>query len=157
MPATSSIPAAIDYLVATIGALPECAAPVIVEDGWPTRSSPKGVGIGVIPGDDTTDDEVTIAQLGAGMEWEEYDIPCIVWAHVGGSSAKEARDAAFAIFDAIVAAVRVNPAGRTLGGALNSNFAMVRNVRMVQTGTAERAGDGRMCEIRFSVHAKNRF
>ena len=98
----SSIPAAIDYLVATITALPECAAPVIVEDGWPTRSSPKGVGIGVIPGDGTTEDEVTEAQMGAQREYEEYDIPCIVWAHVGEPVAKTARDQAFTIFDAIL-------------------------------------------------------
>jgi len=154
---TSSIPAAIDYLVVAITALPACAAPCIVEDGWPTRSSPVGVGIGVIPGDDTTDDEVTFAQLGAQMEWEQYEIPCIVWANVGGASAKTARDQAFAIFDAIVAAVRVNPDGRTLGGALNSNHAIVHNVRIVQTGDAEAAGDGRTCEIRFTVGAKNRF
>ena len=157
MPATSSIPAAIDYLVTNIGALTECAAPVIVEDGWPTRSAPSGVAVGVIPGDGITDDEVTHAQLGAQMEWEQYEIPCIVWAHVGGNTAKTARDAAFAIYNAIVALVRTNPAGRTLGGALNSNVAIVHNVRVVQTDTAEDAGEGRRCEIRFSVGCKNRF
>lgn len=155
--ATSSIPAAIDYLVTTIAALPECALPVIVEDGWPTRSAATGVAIGVIPGDDTTDDEVTHAQLGAQMEYEEYEIPCIVWAHVGGASAKQARDAAFAVFNAFVSKVRTNPDGRTLGGALHSGTAIVRNVRVAQTGTAAEAGDGRMCEIRFSVHCKNKF
>lgn len=154
---TSSIPAAIDYLVTTITGLPACAAPVIVEDGWPTRSSPQGVGIGVIPGDDTTEDEVTHAQLGAQMEFEEYEIPCIVWAHVGGASAKTARDAAFAIFDAIVTMVRVNPAGRTLGGALHSGSAMLHRVRVEQTGDAAAAGEGRMCVIKFSIGCKNRF
>lgn len=154
---TSSIPAAIDYLVATIAALPQCALPVIVEDGWPERSAPVGVAIGVIPGDGVTDDEVTHAELGAQMEWEAYEIPCIIWAHVGSGSAKAARDAAFVIFDAIVAAVRVNPGGRTLGGALHSNFAYVHQVRLVQTASAVEAGGGRMCEIRFNVGAKNRF
>lgn len=155
--ATSSIPAAIDYLVATITALPECAAPIIVEDGWPTRSAPSGVGIGVIPSDGTTEDEVTHAQLGAQMEWEEYEIPCIVWAHIGGSSAKTARDAAFVIFNAIVTKVRTNPDGRTLGGALHSGVAVVHSVRIVQTDDPEEAGDGRMCEIRFNVGCNNRF
>lgn len=155
--ATSSIPAAIDYLVATIAALPECASPVIVEDGWPTRSAPKGVGVGVIPGDGTTDDEVTHAQLGAQMEWEAYEIPCIVWAHTGSAVAKEARDAAFTIFNAIVSKIRENPLGRTLGGALHSGAAMVHSVRVVQTDSPAEAGGGRMCEVRFSVGCKNRF
>ena len=154
---TSAIPAAIDYLVATIAALPECALPVVVEDGWPVRSAPTGVVIGVIPGDGTTDDEVTHAQLGADMEWEVFEIPAMVWAHVGGSSAKTARDAAFAVFNAILTMIRVNPAGRTLGGALHSNFAFIHNVRVVQTDNAEDAGEGRMCEIRFSVGCKNRY
>lgn len=155
--ATSSIPAAIDYLVATITALPECAFPVIVEDGWPTRSAPKGVGIGVIPGDGITDDEVTHAQLGAQMEFEAFEVPAIVWAHVGGTSAKAARDEAFVIFNAIVTLIRTNPAGRTLGGALHSGAAVVHNVRISQTDNPSEAGEGRMCEIRFSFGAKNRF
>lgn len=155
--ATSSIPAAIDYLVSTIRQLPECAEPVIVEDGWPTRSAPKGVGIGVIPGDGTTDDEVAHAQLGAQMEWEVYEIPCIVWAHVGSASAKDARDAAFVMFNAIVTKIRENPTGRTLGGALHSGAAIVHNVRIVQTDTPAEAGEGRMCEIHFNVRCKNRF
>lgn len=155
--ATSSIPAAIDYLVATARLLPECAAPVIVEDGWPTRRSNTGLAIGVIPGDDTVDDEVVHAQLGAQMEREIYEIPCIIWARVGGANAKTARDAAFTVFNAFVTMVRVNPAGRTLGGALNSGFAMVHNVRIVQTGTATEAGEGRQCEVIFSVRAENRF
>jgi hypothetical protein len=157
VPVVSAIPASIDYLVSAIGALTECAAPCIVEDGWPTRSSPLGVAVGVIPGDDTTDDEVAHAQLGADMEWETFEIPCVVWAHVGAASAKTARDAAFTVFDAILAMVRVKPAGRTLGGALHSGVAVVHNVRVIQTGDAAAAGEGRMCEIRFSVGCKNRF
>lgn len=154
---TSSIPGAIDYLVTTIAALTECASPVIVEDGWPTRSAPKGVAIGVIPGDGTTDDEVTEAQLGAQIEYEVYDIPCIVWAHVGQPSAKDARDQAFTIFNAIVGKLRENPAGLTLNGVLHSGWASVRNIRLVQTDTAGESGSGRMCEVRFNVRCKNRF
>lgn len=152
--AQSAIPAAIDYLVAAITALPECALPVIVEDGWPTRSSPTGVGIGVIPGDGTTDTEVVHAQLGAQMEREVFEVPGIVWAHVGGTSAKTARDAAFAIYNAIITKVRLD---RTLGGALHSGAAIVHSVRAVQTDSAMEAGAGRMCEIRFSIGCGNRF
>jgi hypothetical protein len=153
---TCSIPAAIDYLFTTISGLPECASPVIVEDGWPTRSGPKGVGIGVIPGDGTTEDEVTEAQLGAQAEYEEFAIPCIVWAHVGQPVAKDARDQAFVIFNAILGKLRENPAGLTLGGALHSGTARVRDWRIVQTDTVEESGSGRMCEIRFNIKCKNR-
>lgn len=152
--ATSAIPAAIDYLVAAITALPECALPVIVEDGWPTRSAPVGVGIGVIPGDGTTDTEVVHAQLGAQMERERFEIPGIVWAHIGGTSAKTARDMVFGIYNAVVTKVRQD---RTLGGALHSGAAIVALRRLEQTDTAAEGGDGRMCEARFVVVCDNRF
>lgn len=152
--ATSSIPAAIDYLVTTIAGLPECASPVIVEDGWPTRSSPTGVGIGVIPGDGTTDTETVHAQLGAQMEREHFEIPGIVWAHVGGTSAKGARDAVFVILNAIITKIRQD---RTLGGALHSGAAILRLHGLEQTDTAAGGAEGRMCEARFSIGCDNRF
>lgn len=91
------------------------------------------------------------------MEFERYEIPCVVWAHVGGTSAKTARDEAFTIFNAIIAMIRINPAGRTLGGALNSGAAIVHNVRVEQTDDAIDAGYGRMCVIKFNVGCNNRF
>ena len=155
MPVTSSIPAAIDYLVAQTRALPECAAPVGVFDGWPGRAD-TGVVIGITPEDDATENEPVHAQLGAQMEREVYDIPCIVWAYVGGGeeAMKQARDAAFVILDAIMTKIR---ADRTLGGALHSGWAQVTGWRVEQTGDAEEAGSGRTCQIRFGISAENRF
>lgn len=155
--ATSSIPAAIDYLVAQTRALPECADPVTVHDGFPAGSGNPAVAIGVVPheaGD--TSDEVVHAQLGAQMEREYYDIPCEVVAWVGGGeeAVKTARDAAFTIYNAIVTRVRQD---RTLGGALHSGAAIVTTMRMEQTSEPIQAGEGRACSIKFAVRCENRF
>lgn len=154
----SSIPAAVDYLVAQVTALPECALPVVVYDGWPLRDADVAVAIGVVPEGEDIDVEVVHAQLGANLEYETPVVPCIVWARkVAGDptkATKQARDAAFAIYDAIVAKVR---ADRTLGGAVRSGAAIVTGLRMDQTSDAPEAGEGRTCELRFHVAWKNRF
>jgi len=155
--ATSSIPSTIDYLVAQIAALPECAAPCTVHDGFPAATGNPAVAIGVVPFEDgNTPNEVVHAQLGAQMEWETYNVPCVVSSWVGGGdeAAKPARDAAFTIYDAIVTKVR---ADRTLGGSLHSGAAIVTQTRVDQTVTAEEAGEGRSCSIAFVVQCKNRF
>jgi hypothetical protein len=155
--ATSSIPAAIDYLVTQVRALPECAAPVTVHDGFPVDTGQTAVAIGVVPHEEgDTENEVVYAQLGANMEWEEYDVPCIITAWIGGSeeATKQARDAAFTIFDAVVTKVR---ADRSLGGALHSAPALVTGIRVEQTFTPTQAGEGRTCAISFKVRCKNRF
>jgi hypothetical protein len=153
--ATSSIPGAIDYLYATVAALPQCAAPVVVSDGWPDLDGDVGVVIGLTPDDATTDDEVTHGQLGAQTQWETYAIPCVIWARVGGTSMKAARDQAFSILDAIDSHLRT-PTGRTLGGVLHSGTAYAGNVVIHQTGDAAQAGEGRTCEIRFDIVCKSR-
>lgn len=156
MAVVSSFPAGCDWLVQNISALPECAAPVVVCDGWPDQLGDRSVVIGITPEDPETGNEPQHAELGAQAEWELVSIPCIVWAYVGGSSMKAARDAAFVMFDAIHTLMRTN-AGRTLGGAVHSGSAAVRNIRVRQTGGADEAGVGRQCEIRFSIEYKSRF
>jgi hypothetical protein len=153
--ATSSIPAAIDYLVATVAALPACADPVVVSDGWPTQRADVGVTIGITPDDDATNDEPFHAELGAQAQWELYTIPCIAWAYVGGTSMKAARDAVFAVVDAIDTLLRTTT-GRTLGGALHSGTAILTNVRIEQTGEAAEAGEGRACKVFFGIACKSR-
>ncbi len=155
--ATSSIPAAIDYLVAAVRALPECAAPCTVHDGFPVGSGNPAVAIGIVPHEDgDTPNDVVHAQLGAQMEWEKYEIPCVVEAWVGGGeeAAKPARDAAFTILNAIVTRVRQD---RTLGGALHSGAALLTGVRMDQTSAPTQAGEGRTCQVAFVVRCENRF
>jgi hypothetical protein len=155
--ATSSIPAAIDYLVAQTRLLPECAAPVTVHDGWPVGTGNSAVAIGVVPHvDGSTPDEVVHGQLGAQMEREYYDIPCVISTWVGGGeeAVKASRDQAFTIYNAIISKVRQD---RTLGGALHSGWAIVTGMHMDQTVTPQEAGEGRTCSISFVVRCENRF
>lgn len=154
--ATSSIPAALDYLVAAVTAFPAAAAPVVVSDGWPDEKAQVGVTIGIDPEDDATENANAHAQVGGQVEWEEYFIPCVIWAYRGGADMKAARDAAFVIYDALLTHLKT-VAGRTLGGALHSGTAQVTNVRVVQTGNQPEAAAGRRCDIYFAVHCKNRF
>ncbi|MFG3702384.1 hypothetical protein ACGF5C_31555 [Micromonospora sp. NPDC047620] len=154
--ATSAIPAAIDYLVETARALPEAAEPVRVFDGWPDARADTAMVIGVTPDDPSTEDGVTHGNLGAQTQWEDFTIPCIIWAHrAGGEAMGEARRAAFALLDALDTHLRT-PTGRTLGGALKSGTAIATNVVIRQTGSAEEAGDGRACEISFDVLCRSR-
>ena len=152
--ATSSIPAAIDYLVSTVTALPACAAPVRVFDGWPDARADRAIVIGVTPEDPSTDDQVTHGQLGAQTQWEEYTIPCIIWARrVGADAMKQARLDAFALLDAVDTHLRTH---RDLGGALKSGTAIAANVVVRQTATSEEAAEGRVCEISFDVLCRSR-
>lgn len=154
--ATSTIPAAIDYVVTTVKALPAAAAPVVVSDGWSDQRGDTGVVIGITPEDPDTRGVKSWAELGARAQWEEYSIPCVIWARrVGDQAMKQARDAAFVLFDAIDTALRTQ-AGTTLGGVLKSGTALVSDPVMTQTNTAEEAGDGRICEIHFEVTCRSR-
>jgi hypothetical protein len=154
--ATSSIPGAIDYLVATATALPECVPPVMVFDGWPEARPETALVIGITSEDPTTDTEVTHGQLGAQTQWEEYVIPCQIWSGAAGDGAmRRARLAAFVILDALDTHLRTPP-GRTLGGALNSGTAVLSNVRVRQTGDAANASAGRACWIMFDILCKSR-
>lgn len=155
--AISSIPAAIDYLIATVRLLPECAPPVTVHDGFPAGTGNPAVAIGVVPNEDgVTASEAVHAQLGAQAEYETFNIPVVISSWVGGGeeAMKPARDAAFTIFNAINTAVR---ADRTLSGVLHGGAALLTSVRVDQTTTAEQGGEGRSCAIAFLVQCKNRF
>lgn len=154
--ATSVIPGAVDYLVAAVSALPAAAEPVRVFDGWPDAGAESGVVIGLTPDDSDTEGGKSWAELGARAQWEEFSVPCIVWARRAGDQAmKQARDAAFALYDAIDTALRT-PAGVTLGGVLKSGTALVSDPVLRQTDDAEQAGEGRVAEIHFSVVCRSR-
>lgn len=155
--ATSAIPGAIDYLVTTVQGLQEFAAPVVVFDGWPDQGADTAIVIGITPTDDTTGVENLHAELGAQAQWEEFDIPCIIWAHRGGGqeAMKLARDAAFALYDALDSHLRTT-AGRTLGNLLNSGVAHISALVVQQTDSPPEAGDGRQCQLLLNIHCKSR-
>ncbi|MGA4726291.1 hypothetical protein ACPB67_02625 [Micromonospora taraxaci] len=154
--ATSTIPAAVDFLFATAKTLPGLTSDVVVSDGWSDQRGATGIVVGITPEDPDTRGTKSHAELGARAQWEEYAIPCIIWAHrAGGEAMKQARDAAFALFNKFDTALRT-PDGSTLGGVLRSGTALVSNPVMGQTGSAEEAGEGRTCQIYFEVLCRSR-
>lgn len=149
----SSIPPALDYLVAQVRALP-AMADVKVSDGWPGERGDSMVVIGINPDDDESGVVANYAEL-SGLETEEVDVPCMVWARrVGDQAASRARVDAFALLDAIRDLIRSD---RRLGGNVRPGLpARVSGWTMAQTSAASPAGEGRGCEIRFVVSWQHR-
>lgn len=150
----SSIPAAMDYLHTQVLALPEAAAPVVVSDGWPASRGDEFVALGITPDDDEAGVTVAYAEL-SGDEHEDVEVPCIVAVRRSGTSAaSNARTRAFELFDAVNTLVRSD---RRLGGAVRTGLpARVARYQMSQTSESREAGDGRWCEIRFTLAWQHR-
>lgn len=150
----SSIPAALNYLVAAVRALEAAQPPVVVSDGWPAARGDTMVAIGITPEDDDSGVTVSYAQL-SREEHEDVELPCIVAVRrTGAGAASAARVAAFGLLDAIRGLVQ---ADRRLGGAVTTGLpARVAAYQMSQTADAQKAGEGRWCEIRFTVTWQHR-
>lgn len=149
--ATSSVPAAIDWLVATASALPETEG-VIVSDGFTPRRGDQFLLIGIEDEDTETEGVLGWAALRSRSPAETYDIPCLISCFAPASAdAKTARDAAFTIFNALWSAVL---ADKTLGGALHGGTASVAGLRLMQTNDPEEAGSGRRASIYFTVRVE---
>lgn len=150
----SSVPGALDYLVAQIRALPQCQPPVVVSDGWPASRGDAMVVIGVNPEEDDAGITADWAEI-SGQEYEAVEMPCIVVVRrAGGTAVKQARDDAFVIFDAIRDLVRSD---RRFAGAIVPGLpARVSRWAVSQTAEARQAGEGRKCEIRFVVTWQHR-
>lgn len=150
----SSIPAALDYLVTQVRALPAAAAPVVVSDGWPTQRGDALVAIGITPEDDESGVTVAYAEL-SQLETETVSLPCIIAVRrAGNGAASAARAAAFGIYDAIRDLIK---ADRRLGGAVTTGLpARIASYQMNQTSEARQAGGGRWCEIRFTIAWQHR-
>lgn len=151
---SSSTPAALDYLVSQIRALPEAQAPVVVSDGWPPRSDQLVV-IGITPEEDDQEATGGYAELDRITEYETVEVPSLIAVRMAGTdSMKAARDRAFLIFDAIRTLVR---ADRRLGGAVVPGLpARISRWAVSQTADAQQAGEGRVCEIQWVVTWQHR-
>src|SRR5688572_11689051 len=103
---------AIDYLYEQISALPECARPVLVSDGFPIANADLRVDIGVSNEDNTSEVNTEWAGLGAQREDETFEIPCLIEAYTGGAVAATPRRSAVVVLDAINSLVRSD---RSLG------------------------------------------
>lgn len=148
--ATSTVPAAIDNLIALIEALPAVTGDpdVLVADGYPGPENPdKIITIGgtVEP---TAEDEQRPAQLGAQRRREDYKIQGVVSVYGGrGSQQKATRDEAYALFGAIETMLREQP-GATLNATVT--FAQIGAHHLMQT-SIDNAQQGSLAEITFWV------
>jgi hypothetical protein len=66
---------------------------------------------------------------------------------------KTARDAAFALYDALDTYLRAH---RSLDDVLRSGTAYISRVAVQQTGNAPEAGEGRSCVLAFTIRCKSR-
>lgn len=150
--ATSSVPAAIDYLVSTFQALPEVAG-WIIEDGFTNRRGNQFLLLGIADDDGETGGLHQWEAIGNNAQTESYDIPCMIYVFSGGTSSKAVRDAAFVVFDAVCSAIL---ADASFGGALKSGWGHVSAMRLAQTNAPEEAGGGRQVSLYFTVSCQSR-
>lgn len=149
----SSVPAALDYLADRIHALPAVKG-TPVSDGWPAQRGDRLIAIGVTPEEDDSGILARYAEL-SREEYESVEVPSIVIVRCGGAgAAKKARQEAFRLFDAIRTLIRED---RRLGGAIVPGTpARVARWAMDQTANARQAGEGRTCEIRWTLTWEHR-
>ena len=143
---SSSIPEALDWLV---GQIRDAVGPgVAVTDGWPAVRSDDLVAIGVTPEGDDAELTGSYEELRGGAQYEAVEVPSIIIARRAGTdAAKEARDAAFGLFDQINDLIA---ADRRLGDAVRPGLpARVVRWSVSQTSDVRQAGEGRVCEIRW--------
>lgn len=155
---SSSIPAALDWLVPGIRALDEVGdMRAVVADGWPAERGDTLIAIGVTPEEDESGITATYAEL-SRMEVEDVEVPCIIAVRRVRSDpsagASVARTDAYALLDAIRDLVAGD---RRLGGAVRPGLpARIGRWQMSQTSDARQAGEGRVCEIRWVISWQHR-
>ncbi|MGH3679090.1 MAG: hypothetical protein ACRDT2_02005 [Natronosporangium sp.] len=151
----SSVPAAMSYLHEQIKLLPACAAPVVVNLGFPAQRAETWVSIGVEPDDDETETELIRADLGANSDRENPVVPCVIRVRSRlsdpNAATAQAVEDAFTIFDAVAAFVRKD---QQLGGNVTGD-ARIPEYRMRLTNTQGQAGEGRVCRIYFTITWSN--
>jgi hypothetical protein len=142
---TSPIPAALDAIVAAVkGACP--AAEVC--DGSPVNTDADLVVVGYssTPTTEAVTFTVTDADTGRAQPLEVFDVTCEASSWRGGTNLSAVRVNAFAMVDAITAAIDVDP---TLGRAIRGR-ATVSSGHLVQDPTTK----GAVATVQFYVHVE---
>lgn len=148
----TSVPDVIDYLFNGITALPACASPVVVFDGYPTSEPQRYVVVGGIGDAAVANPQEVWADIGAHERDEDYLVLCRVSSAVGSTSQKEARDGAYSLYKAIAAWVRSDD---QLGGLVGPWPVEVAESQLAQTD-AEAAPAGRTALLDFYIRVRNR-
>lgn len=143
---TSSIPEAIDGIIATLKASQGLRGVDII-DGAPTTNTPKDF-IAVAyaeDGGEVVSGVQTILAMGNLLRDESFDVVCRVSAWNGGTDMKKVRDRAFELFAAVETALN---SATTLGGAVT--FAQIAPVGFAQYQTDQ----GAVADIDFTVSVR---
>jgi len=145
--ATSTVPAAVDGLLALLAASTDLTG-VLIIDGQPTIEVPPdyvAIGFADDAGDSITGRQDP-ASLGNMRRKEEYTIACEISAWTGETDMKSMRDRAFTLMAGVEKAVR---ADGTLNGAVAfADFGDSVNVAQVQTQ------QGAVVVIKFTIEVK---
>jgi hypothetical protein len=154
--ATSTIPAAIDALLAACRAAPSLAA-VAVHDGPEVApySTKADLFIGWAPNTDSVDGEQSFAHIGARVRDERFEIECYATAWTGNSSTaagaqKTVRDSAFAILGAVEVLLRGGVGDPSITGSVM--YAQITRLAVAQDQTKR----GARCAVTFTIAARAR-
>ena len=144
---TSSIPKAIDGLIANLKADKSFAA-VTILDGQPTTELPGDyVAIGFSDGEGVSiSGSQDPSTLGNSRRQERYSISCEVSSWIGSSNMKTARDRAFAILANVENVIRAD--GTLKGAVIFADFGSSINVSQIQTS------QGAVVTIAFDIAIK---
>lgn len=145
MPTASTIPAALDVLVAAV----RLAAPqnVLVLDGPPpTSTTPPdiiAIGFNGEPGTESVTAVRTGADVGGFSDSESYDIASLASSWRGDNDQKLVRDIAFGFVDLVAAELARD---QTLGATVARAYLSVAGVAPLMDSK------GAMCTARFVIH-----
>lgn len=144
--ASSSIPYAIDGIIATLKAASGLRG-VEILDGEPTTNTPKDfVAVGFAEdGGDVVSGYQQILAMGNVLRDEQYDVNCRVSAWIGGTDMKKVRDRAFELFAAVESALK---SAKTLGDVVT--FAQINPVSFAQY----QSDQGAIADIDFAVSVR---
>lgn len=102
-----------------------------------------------------TDGTRNYVELGRLKVDEDFTIPCYIDTSVNGADQATCRNAALAVYDAVVHVIQSD---MTLGGALLAGrVAEITDVQIIQTDKEVEADDGRRCVITFKIHCQNHY
>lgn len=153
--AHSTVPAVLDYLTAQIRALPACADPVQVFDGYPSAETSTFVIVGG-RGQATLDTTELWASLGQQAKYESYRVLGEIYSADGGADQKPSRDRVYAIFAAISDMVRADyTLGNLVGRGAGPAPAEIGAGSLQQTDE-ETAPNGRDALLSFYVDIHTR-
>lgn len=144
---TSTIPAAIDGLLAVLAASTSLRG-VTIFDGAPLTDTAKDfIAVGFVEDGAAIEAQQTPRGLGNLRRGESFTISCVVSSWRGGTVAKTVRDRAFELFGFVEDAVR---AGGTLSGSVIFGEITQSSVSQYQTDM------GAVCDIQFTVSCESR-